>query len=277
MKIVKDIFYKPENKSLESDSKRIDYLYIFYLLCIAIISIATLYSLLIRKYSKNIGEFGDSFGGLSSVFSGLAFAGVIITIIMQMKELQLTREEMILARRELSRAAKAQEDSQLALSQQLESMKSSSNIDALIYYLDKELQTHDEDVYVAKQIIKKETEKLFNKKEYADYLQPNFLLLSEHFPQSGEYYKYLIRCIGLDVEDVEINAHSKEYDVEVELDKDDFTYGEEFYLHSNIRLRNIHVYFYMSDKRNWDYWEMSLFIPDSEPMNGKFVGIKKQE
>jgi hypothetical protein len=48
------------------------------------------------------GIFGDSFGPLTSLFSGLAFAGLIITIIMQRDELALQREELSLTREELN-------------------------------------------------------------------------------------------------------------------------------------------------------------------------------
>jgi len=48
------------------------------------------------------GVFGDSFGLLTSLFSGLAFAGLIITIVMQRDELSLQRQELNLTREELS-------------------------------------------------------------------------------------------------------------------------------------------------------------------------------
>lgn len=48
------------------------------------------------------GVFGDSFGLLTSLFSGLAFAGLIITISMQRDELSLQRQELTLTRTELS-------------------------------------------------------------------------------------------------------------------------------------------------------------------------------
>ncbi len=57
----------------------------------------------ISEWSINkSGVFGDSFGVLTSLFSGLAFAGLIITIIMQKDELALQREELSLTREELS-------------------------------------------------------------------------------------------------------------------------------------------------------------------------------
>ena len=47
------------------------------------------------------GQFGDQFGAISALFSGLAFAGLIFTIILQKKELTLQREELIATKKEL--------------------------------------------------------------------------------------------------------------------------------------------------------------------------------
>lgn len=41
-----------------------------------------------------LGTFGDSFGALNTLFSGLAFAGIIISIFLQSKELSETRGEI---------------------------------------------------------------------------------------------------------------------------------------------------------------------------------------
>lgn len=40
------------------------------------------------------GTFGDMFGAVNALFSGLAFVGLIITMIMQHEELKLQREEL---------------------------------------------------------------------------------------------------------------------------------------------------------------------------------------
>jgi hypothetical protein len=40
------------------------------------------------------GTFGDKFGAINSLFAGLAFAGIIFTILLQRKELQLQRDEL---------------------------------------------------------------------------------------------------------------------------------------------------------------------------------------
>ena len=47
------------------------------------------------------GTFGDMFGAVNALFSGLAFAGLIITLLYQKEELQLQREELAQTREEL--------------------------------------------------------------------------------------------------------------------------------------------------------------------------------
>ena len=73
----------------------------------------------VSEESAARGQFGDMFGAVNSLFSGLAFAGVIIAIILQSKELKLQREELEQTREEL----KGQKD-QLAL--QVESLEKQS-------------------------------------------------------------------------------------------------------------------------------------------------------
>jgi hypothetical protein len=43
---------------------------------------------------ENRGTFGDKFGAVNALFSGLAFAGLIITLLYQKEELKLQREEL---------------------------------------------------------------------------------------------------------------------------------------------------------------------------------------
>ena len=56
------------------------------------------------------GVFGDSFGVLNALFSGLAFAGVIITMLLQKEQLELQLKELIENREQFARSATAQED-----------------------------------------------------------------------------------------------------------------------------------------------------------------------
>lgn len=47
------------------------------------------------------GTFGDKFGAINALFSGLAFAGLIVTLLYQKDELKLQREELAQTREEL--------------------------------------------------------------------------------------------------------------------------------------------------------------------------------
>jgi len=80
---------------------------------------------------SQMGLFGDTFGGINAVFSGLAFLGVIYAIVLQREELQLQRNELELTREELKRSAKAQEKSERALSRQAESLKQTAVLNGL--------------------------------------------------------------------------------------------------------------------------------------------------
>ena len=64
------------------------------------------------------GTFGDMFGAINALFSGFAFAGVIIALFMQKTELSLQREELRLTREELAKSTVAQEESVFALNHQ---------------------------------------------------------------------------------------------------------------------------------------------------------------
>ncbi|MBM9518899.1 hypothetical protein JWG39_03600 [Desulforhopalus vacuolatus] len=80
-----------------------------YILISGVVGCVILYAIVILYFSWPIssftvtssGVFGDSFGLLTALFSGLAFAGLIITIVMQKEDLSLQREELSLTRNEL--------------------------------------------------------------------------------------------------------------------------------------------------------------------------------
>ena len=57
----------------------------------------------------------ESFESLNTLFSGLAFAGVILALVMQRRELMLQRQELEETREELKRSANAQELAERAL------------------------------------------------------------------------------------------------------------------------------------------------------------------
>lgn len=54
------------------------------------------------------GQFGDMYGVLNTTFSGLAFAALVFTLVLQRKELRLQRLELALTRAELEKQSAAQ-------------------------------------------------------------------------------------------------------------------------------------------------------------------------
>lgn len=77
------------------------------------------------------GQLGDMFGTVNALFSGLAFAGVIVAILLQKEELGLQREELKMTREELKRSAEAQEKSEESLRKQAESLKVAAKLNAI--------------------------------------------------------------------------------------------------------------------------------------------------
>jgi len=66
----------------------------------------SIYPLILHNLNPNVtsngfAEFGDSYGALNTLFSGLAFAGIIISLYIQSKDLKLNREDLKLTRDEL--------------------------------------------------------------------------------------------------------------------------------------------------------------------------------
>ena len=74
---------------------------------VAIIGVLAAWGLSWWLLNKNIdcsterGTFGDMFGAVNALFSGLAFAGLIVTLLYQKEELKLQREELAQTREEL--------------------------------------------------------------------------------------------------------------------------------------------------------------------------------
>lgn len=92
--------------------------------------------LLLVKDPDNRGSIGDMFGAVNALLSGLAFAGMIITILLQKRELALQREVLVSTREELKRTANAQETSGVSLKWQAENLKISAKLSALNTMID---------------------------------------------------------------------------------------------------------------------------------------------
>lgn len=71
-----------------------------------------------------VGSFGDSFGVLTSVFSGFAFLGLLTTLFMQQEQLKMQSEELSLTREELAKSANSQ-------AEQTREMKYSAELNAV--------------------------------------------------------------------------------------------------------------------------------------------------
>lgn len=66
---------------------------------------------------------GDAFGAVNALFSGLAFAGLIYTMIMQSKELALQREELAMQRQEMKESRGELEEQNRIQAEQVELRK----------------------------------------------------------------------------------------------------------------------------------------------------------
>ena len=75
------------------------------------------------------GTFGDLFGAVNALFSGLAFAGLIYTIVLQRREIEANREE-------IKKTNKAQKHTQRVMDGQLEQMQHTTRLTALNSLMD---------------------------------------------------------------------------------------------------------------------------------------------
>lgn len=90
-----------KNTSNDDDVREISILPIALIVVIVIIAawLATIYVLHDWDSDKR-GTFGDMFGSVNALFSGLALAGIILTILLQRNELLLQRQELKYTRQE---------------------------------------------------------------------------------------------------------------------------------------------------------------------------------
>ncbi|MDH0348700.1 putative phage abortive infection protein [Aeromonas dhakensis] len=52
--------------------------------------------------NTGLGEFGDMYGSLNTLFSGLAFSAVVVTLLLQKQQLSISQQELRLTREEMS-------------------------------------------------------------------------------------------------------------------------------------------------------------------------------
>ncbi|MFW2805092.1 hypothetical protein ACN6Q0_19845, partial [Acinetobacter baumannii] len=71
-----------------------------------------------EKIGEKYGTYGDSYGSLNALFSGWAFALLLISLFMQRQELQAQRKELAAQRDEISKANDIAEQQMLITEQQ---------------------------------------------------------------------------------------------------------------------------------------------------------------
>lgn len=97
----------------DKNDKSFNWVLFIVFMALAVITIQILYYIFLQNYLSELdkqGQFGDMFGALTALFSGLAFAGMITAVVLQTRELGLQREELSLTRDELKGSKKAQEE-----------------------------------------------------------------------------------------------------------------------------------------------------------------------
>jgi len=91
------------------------------------------------------GALEGAFAPINALFSGLALAAIIYTILLQRKELALQRKEIADNRKELKRTADAQEKSEKAFYEQLEAMLITAKLNtynSLLEHYEKVVKAH---------------------------------------------------------------------------------------------------------------------------------------
>lgn len=90
----------------------------------------------IFRDAQDAGAIGDAFGGVNALFSGLAFAGLVVTLYLQRQELELQRKELRCTLDEHRKMAKAQEETEkrLFLSAYLNALESLRQISSSRLY-----------------------------------------------------------------------------------------------------------------------------------------------
>lgn len=119
-----------KSENITNDDKSLILIAVIVFIVVIGLWLITLFTLLGKSETAR-GTFGDMFGGVNALFSGLAFGGIIITILLQRKELSLQRAELVESRAELKRAADAHANSVEAFRRQAENLKIAAKLSAL--------------------------------------------------------------------------------------------------------------------------------------------------
>jgi uncharacterized membrane protein YgaE (UPF0421/DUF939 family) len=121
-----------EGQNIPENTRKEEYLLVKLLTAVVVLWVLTTWAIYDLWPDWTVrGTVGDSFGAVNALFSGLAFAALVYTIILQRREIQLNRSEIELNRKELSKSVKAQKASQEALKQQVAQTHLSAKLNAM--------------------------------------------------------------------------------------------------------------------------------------------------
>jgi hypothetical protein len=122
------------------------------------------------------GQFGDLFGGVNALFTGLAFAGVIYTILLQSNELELQREELRLNRHALERSADAQSEQVKRLEEaaELSAVSTLTNVYGML------LAPMRDSTHAHRVEITRLQSELDRPDQHPTYIEKNEILLDQH-------------------------------------------------------------------------------------------------
>jgi len=119
------------NKNNSKDKWQFKQLVVFSLAVILIWGLSGFFTYHYIPEWSDRGTFGDMFGAVNALFSGLAFAALIYTILLQREEIKMNRHEITLNRKELKKSTAAQELSQEALKEQVKQTHLTAKINAM--------------------------------------------------------------------------------------------------------------------------------------------------
>lgn len=101
---------------------------------VVVIILCFAYPYVLQHWHSDIasrGQIGDSYGGLNTLFSGLAFSAFIIALFLQKKDLELQREELQGTKEELKRTADIQEKNMQIMLEQMRLSAKTAKIQTL--------------------------------------------------------------------------------------------------------------------------------------------------
>jgi len=166
------------------------------------------------------GTFGDMFGGLNALFTGLAFAGVIYTMILQREDLKQQMEELKLTRQILAdqQQEMAAQNTTLAIQRFENSFFSLLNFydqtisNMAYHYLSSSTGTIKTIKVTGLEVIKNFLTKLHNKREEHDFFDAYDMIYNEYKSSLLRYINTLYAIMSF-VNDSKINDKQKYFNI----------------------------------------------------------------